>query len=292
MDKWTSLHVFYHNVPKYDEMILGFTELLADMKKEKKIEKWFFIRYWEGGPHIRIRLLNAGESEIAELKALLYDFMEKNPPDRIVTREEYYKDNKFDGVPLDEASLPWYENGEIAEIDYEPEIERYGGENVMELSENIFDLSSNMTRGMIASSGGDFNKKLILAEALTLIEVRQLRKVYGRSNTADYLELYRTHWSSFLYGSENEKMIEKFFSANTGPLKKAYKILTDNEEFMSVIGKICDNIAAISAELDNKDRVDYIVSSHIHMTNNRLGAAPVFEYFISDNLKQKESEVK
>ncbi len=291
MNKWTSLHVFYHNISKYDDLIILFTDLLAKQKDKYQIDKWFFIRYWEGGPHIRIRLLNAKEEAISELKELIYGYMKAYPPEQVVTREQYYKDNKFDGEPLDETKLPWYENGEIVEIAYEPEIKRYGGENVIDLSESIFCYSSYIVRSILKSLNNDFNKKLIFAEAITLLEVRKFREIYDRTNTSDYLDMYSSHWTSFLYNTDNEKMIHKFFNINQKALAQAYKLLTENSEFMNLLEMIGKEFEKIYNTLNNKDYVDYIVSSHIHMTNNRLGVVPIFEYFIADNLKENESEV-
>lgn len=292
MNKWTSLHVFYHNVQKFDEFILEMSQLLAQFRKDGKIEKWFFIRYWEGGPHIRIRILNGSEKLIEEIKETAYQFIDKNPSVQSITRDEYYKDNKFDGKPVDVNTLSWYEDGQIVEIPYEQELQRYGGEAVMELSETIFCYSSYIVKSILESVGNDFNKKLIFAEALSWIEVEEFRKIYGKENVNEFLKIYCENWKSFLYHTENEKQIQYFFRTNIKALYSAVRILQDNAEFQSMLGLIKDEIKKIADVLQNKDYMDYIIASHIHMTNNRLGAAPIFEFYIAENLMMQGKEEK
>lgn len=281
---WTSLHIFYHDVSKYDEFLLKICTMLDQFRKEKKIEKWFFIRYWEGGPHIRVRMLRASKESIMVFKNMAHSFMKENPPKYLVHRDEYYKDNKFDGKPIDGATLPWYKNGEIVEIAYEQEIERYGGKEAMSMSETIFCYSSYLVKSILESTKDSFHKKLIFAEALTWIEVEEFRKVYGRQNSYEFLNVYKENWSGFLYHTENEKQIQIFFDVNRDPLISARKIFLNNQEFMNLIQLIKDEILKIAECVKNKDYMDYIIASQIHMTNNRLGAAPIFEYFIAQHL--------
>lgn len=286
-NNWTSLHIFYHDVSKYDKFLLKICTMLDQFRKEGKIEKWFFIRYWEGGPHIRVRMLRVSKESVEAFKDMAYSFMRENPSKYLVSREEYYKDNKFDGKPVDLVALPWYEDGEIVEISYEQEIQRYGGEAVMSMSETIFCYSSYLVKNILESTKGSFHKKLIFAEALTWIEVEEFRKVYGRQNPYEFLNIYQENWKGFLYHTENEKQIKIFFETNEKPLVNAKEILFNNKKFMHLIQLIKNEIQKISEYVTKLDYMDYIMASQIHMTNNRLGAAPVFEYFIAQNLIQQ-----
>lgn len=281
---WTSLHIFYYDVSKYDKFLLKICTMLDQFRKQGEIEKWFFIRYWEGGPHIRVRMLKASKKSILEFKSMAYSFMKENPPTHLISRKEYYENNKFDGKPVDETTLPWYQNGEIVEIEYEQEIERYGGEKAIGISETIFCYSSYLVKSILESTKDSFHKKLIFAEALTWIEVEEFRKVYGRLNNDEFLKLYKENWSGFLYHTENEKQIQNFFEVNREPLVNSKNIFLSNQEFMNLIQLIKGEISKITECVKNKDYMDYIIASQIHMTNNRLGAAPIFEYFIAQNL--------
>lgn len=288
--KWTSLHIFYHDVSKYDEFIIKICTMLDQFRKEGKLEKWFFIRYWEGGPHIRVRMLRISKENVEVFKNMAYFFMRENPSRHLVSREEYYKDNKFDGKSVNPATLPWYEDGEIVEISYEQEIQRYGGEAVMNMSETIFCYSSCLVKSILESTKDSFHKKLIFTEALTWIEVEEFRKVYGGQNQYGFLNIYQKNWESFLYHTENEKQIQTFFETNEKSLINAREILRNNQKFMHLIQLIKDEIQEIAEHVIKLDYMDYIMASQIHMTNNRLGVVPIFEYFIAQNLLQQGKE--
>ena len=146
MSEWKSLHVFYHDIT-YKELLLCqvVTPYLNELREEGRISKWFFINYWEGGPHLRIRVKDISEEDYAELKDRMSKYMETNKSRFVVTREIYYEKNKMDGQEVDKKTLPWYEDRTIVEIDYEPEYERYGGQKVIDLAEDMFCKSSDRT---------------------------------------------------------------------------------------------------------------------------------------------------
>lgn len=58
MSKWLSIHVWYHDLTHHDDLIvLGIKPLVHKLRSEKVLRRCFFIRYWTGGPHVRLRLL-------------------------------------------------------------------------------------------------------------------------------------------------------------------------------------------------------------------------------------------
>lgn len=59
MEKWTSYHIYYHNVNEIDGLISDVIgPWMAALKKKNLCEHWFFIRYWSVGQHVRLRILN------------------------------------------------------------------------------------------------------------------------------------------------------------------------------------------------------------------------------------------
>ena len=281
---WVALHAFYHNIPQYDNLISDIANVLDDYRKNNKIEKWFFIRYWEGGPHIRFRMLNPKSCDLEKnLIKRIQNYIKMHPTEKPYTREEYYKDNKFDGEPIDISTLQWYEEGQVAKIEYQRENERYGGEEVIEISESIFMYSSYIVKNIISATKNDFNKKL-LAAALTYILIKEFRSVYKEENTKDFLSVYKSRWVNFRYNTENEDKIQEFFYKNKNAIKSAISILKRNSEIKNLIETIKSLIKEKFDKVRDIKYMEYIIASHIHMTNNRLGAAPIFEYFISDVL--------
>jgi hypothetical protein len=55
---WVAAHVFHRG----DQDLLV-TRALAPLCEELGADAWFFLRYWEGGPHVRLRLLTTAPTD-------------------------------------------------------------------------------------------------------------------------------------------------------------------------------------------------------------------------------------
>ena len=56
-NSWLSIHMFVWDYSLFDNLI----EHISSELKKADINNFFFIRYWEGGPHMRFRFKD-GES--------------------------------------------------------------------------------------------------------------------------------------------------------------------------------------------------------------------------------------
>ena len=73
---------------------------LNNWASKEGITCFFFIRYWEGGPHIRFRIKTA-ESSNKDYYQILSDLLDSELSSSNVnvtlTKEQYYKGHKLDG---------------------------------------------------------------------------------------------------------------------------------------------------------------------------------------------------
>ncbi|KQV13263.1 MULTISPECIES: thiopeptide-type bacteriocin biosynthesis protein [unclassified Kitasatospora] len=110
---------------------------------------WFFIRYWQGGPHLRLRIADlddpAAARITAELTARTDAVNAELPPEDRLTPASYRQAAR----PLAELG----EGGQALDLGellppgvhpavYEPELRRYGGPEQMALNEELFHASS------------------------------------------------------------------------------------------------------------------------------------------------------
>ncbi|WMJ74359.1 thiopeptide-type bacteriocin biosynthesis protein [Cytophagaceae bacterium ABcell3] len=121
MEKYLSLHLFCPS--EYQNQLLKEYTLpfVRNMEQEAFCSSWFFIRYHEGGAHIRLRLLS---------------FAELHPK---IISEACKRFSKTD-FPVD-----------VREQEYVPEIFRYGGGEPLALAEQQFNLSSATALQLISS---------------------------------------------------------------------------------------------------------------------------------------------
>lgn len=145
-DKWLSYHIFCHNPLHHDRIIC----ILNRWASEKQDLPYFFIRYWEGGPHIRFRIKeeNTVQEDYYKILAKLLE-SELSDDSIILTKEEYYQGHKLDGEKIPLEDLPWYENNTIVSIPYVRENERYGGKESIEQAESVFYHSSQLVSAML-----------------------------------------------------------------------------------------------------------------------------------------------
>lgn len=65
--EWVSAHVFHRG--DLDGLLLTAVEPLVDeLSRAGAIGSWFFLRYWEGGPHLRVRLRPATGAAAEEVR--------------------------------------------------------------------------------------------------------------------------------------------------------------------------------------------------------------------------------
>ena len=141
---WLSSYIYYAG--SVDELLIKAVKPFVQMILGKGLaENYFFIRYWERGSHIRLRF--KGETRLIEdvlkpeLESYFKDYFKQNPSERI-------EPSGMRDLPEEQQWLP---NDSVQFIDYEPEIERYGGLEGILVSERQFEFSSQSALKVIGA---------------------------------------------------------------------------------------------------------------------------------------------
>jgi hypothetical protein len=152
LNPWNAFHLFCHaNAATYDQFITeSIDPLVQRLKREQRISGWFFIRYWEGGPHIRLRLRDASAETLSAARGELHAALSKIPAFLEVDVESHYA--HFSARRDAESHYGWHPHGTVEAFEYEPEIHRYGGERAMPLGEAFFEASSQVAITLIRAS--------------------------------------------------------------------------------------------------------------------------------------------
>ncbi|AST93513.1 MULTISPECIES: thiopeptide-type bacteriocin biosynthesis protein [Sutcliffiella] len=284
MEKWISLHIFHHNMRNYDELIVILNQVMTDLENENEVNKWFYIRYWEGGPHVRLRFLTVNEKKtIQTISEKIQAFWKDAEPIESLTKEQYYRDHKFDGQALPFEKLPWYGDRRIQPIPYVPEIERYGGKDVIQNSEAMFHSSSKLVCFILEKLGLDPAKRFIVGLTLTRLLMEQLLEFDDMEDNIQFTSFYKEYWESFVAGNETDELV-LLFKANEKSIRKFYSMLKDNPFVTDQLLRMKNELHVVRDTVQDELYIHRIVASHIHMTNNRLGVSPFVEYYISDYL--------
>ncbi len=192
---WTSLHIFLHGGNHATDRFLmeGIHPLVDRLNRQDEIESWFFIRYWEGGPHVRLRLKGCSPRTTAEVRDALAEYQRRAPraPEPL-DPVKFYRGYSAAADPV--AAHGWYGDHEIVEIPYVPETERYGGPAGLAISEDLFCDSSQIALALLRLAP-DRPKRLPAAVQLmfAMVEAMDIPAVEAvgwiRGNTAVWSQI-------------------------------------------------------------------------------------------------------
>ncbi|MBW5486819.1 thiopeptide-type bacteriocin biosynthesis protein [Streptomyces bambusae] len=150
--------------------------LLAPLRAAGLLRRWFFIRYWEGGPHLRIRLLPRPGAGPAGTPGVLDTAVRQAFAD--VPRDghdpEGYLASIGDLAAASTASDPTVDRRLATTVlppgvhaaRYVPETDRYGTGAALEATEEVFMLSSELALAAAGSGLDELRLRLLGTEVL------------------------------------------------------------------------------------------------------------------------------
>lgn len=288
-------------------------------------DRFFFIRYWERGPHIRLRFKGNAETLEKKVKPQLDSYF-----------PEYFREHPTQrDTPEYIEKLPpeqqWFPNDSVQYIDYEPEIDRYGGPNGIHIAERQFEASSRAVFAVIEESG-DWGYDRALGAAIQLHLGFAFALGMDLVETGEFFSRISTTWFSRAYGhtpdtpkdeiKERQEITLNAFEENFQRQKPTlvpyhqtlWSAFTEEMEFeQEWINQWLKNMTSIKNELitaqeqnllvipqwfrpetgkeipEHRRQLWVILESYIHMTNNRLGILNRDEaylgYLIKESLK-------
>ncbi|WP_242145759.1 thiopeptide-type bacteriocin biosynthesis protein [Bacillus cereus group sp. BfR-BA-01430] len=266
MDMWFSYHAYIHDYNALDKyMSEKFPKFIEENIPDKN--NWFFIRYWLGGPHIRLRVNNKQsfnhEFFREKFQKSIEDFISKESI-KLIDYDNFYNETMLKGENI--SSVFWKQHGIVEKDNYEPEYDRYGGREGMEISENIFSQSSNLVLKLNTLS---FGYRLIVATDLLFWTIKELD--LPNSIYSTYKEMWKMYKQPN-YSDDSEKK-DYLIKKRVDHLKKLNVPQKAYSEYLEALKKL-------------KGFPLHVILSHIHMSNNRLGVHPELEYEIAKSLSE------
>lgn len=305
---WSAFHVFLADPERASDFLLDWLRpRLPTLLSEGRIAGWFFVRYWEGGPHLRLRLLDADPALCIEFAHALQKAVPAYLSGFSLSAGQYYANHPLDGEPRPLESLPWYPEGSVVQLPYEPEIRRYGGPAAMAHCEQLFTRSSEIALAVLGATRGDPQRRAavawrLMAEALFAFEASPLALAafcasyagFWRSYSADtraldarlaeqpaqpaQVEALRRVLEDCVNGARADSPQARWAQA-CATLDQRLGALHAQAQLVSPLtGEVCEGAEGLRATRFS------ILSSQIHMLNNRLGLQPAQELALARSL--------
>ncbi|WP_406435428.1 thiopeptide-type bacteriocin biosynthesis protein [Streptomyces sp. NBC_01589] len=318
-DGWISLHVFYA-ANANPVLVHCVRPLVARLREQGLLHSWFFIRYWLEGPHVRLRLLPADASAAAEVartaREALEEYLRERPAlyeeDRNSSGDLYknmflaeYSEERWNELYGADGAMPFRGNNSVARIPYERELDRYGGPAGMELAEWHFQESSELVLTLLETTNVHV-RTVLLGQAAQLTAWLCFALLRDEEAVAQFLVRYRTMWeTSYQEPSESqherfdrsyERMKERLVprlrhvrdsardvsAASPTPLERSWFAhcteLRDRALKLADAGALSFREGAVP---DPQAALAIVLSSYVHMTNNRIGVSILDEIYLS-----------
>jgi thiopeptide-type bacteriocin biosynthesis protein len=280
---WTSLHCFVSwRTEHIDEFLTDvLAPLLDGLRAEGRITDWFFIRYWQGGPHMRVRFRSADARTAAFVGARLAELVAAMPYPAIeIESDRYYA--ALGGQAA--ASTAWHPHGEVVGIPYEPETERYGGVPALPVAEEVFCRSSEIAVAVVAATPVG---RARLTAATELVMATATALGLDRQGAARWLRAHAASWrwareTAMLPAVEAQARAARVFEAQGPALGRRWESVARRVagEPDSAVAAWAASVADARRRLEGDDAAPaaarwlWVWASQLHMLFNRLGVTP------------------
>ncbi|HSU82613.1 MAG TPA: lantibiotic dehydratase C-terminal domain-containing protein, partial [Thermoanaerobaculia bacterium] len=174
MDDWLSYHLYYHE--DLSRAVLGFVyPAVSSLLSAGWIDRFFFVRYGLGGPHVRLRLRPLpGHAPLIDraVHGSAEVFLSRSPSTARLDPEALQRQTQamLAGDPHETDATVYPDNTLVAAA-FRPEVQRYGGPNLLPVSVDFFTVSSAAAIDFLVRSGAEpRSQQLILALRLLLAQ--------------------------------------------------------------------------------------------------------------------------
>ena len=299
---WSAFHIFMHDANKQDPFLHEWLIVKAKaLVTEKAAKSWFFLRYWDGGPHIRIRFMNLKNE--AEVLMQIKEGVKAYQAEVTLSAQEYYAGHSFDGEPVEIEKLDWHNDGDVVIYPYEPEYERYGGHEAIVINEELFYASSQIASAIISATSGKFEQRLQLSLKFMICSI------FSVAPNDEALKMFAMHYAKFWLGhaqgidattSEQASVQlrqsiavfkqETVTSTATGAIAMWIDLLKQSVgRFRKIYldGDLVYQADGGKAETEEQFQMTLMsmIGSQVHMLNNRLGVSTAYEFVLASRIR-------
>ncbi|MCP9989181.1 thiopeptide-type bacteriocin biosynthesis protein [Streptomyces sudanensis] len=270
-DTWHSHHLFLHCGTEDTDAFLTrwLAPRLDGLVASGQASRWFFIRYGEDGPHLRVRVRGLSPEAAAELPGALARAAAEHPA-------------------VAGGSWP-SRHGEVRAVEYVPETGRYGGPRALPTAEEVFAVSSRVAvealRTLPAGSGGAAR----LAIAADLAHATAYALGMDRLAAARWLRRHASGWRwvtevALLPGAAVHTRVHTVYASQRTALRQRARLLREAlrggggepwlSEWVRCVREADGRLRAGAGAEASGAVPPWVWASQLHMLFNRLGVAP------------------
>jgi hypothetical protein len=295
-NRWLSFHVFRSS--DQDTFLLKcIPKIEAIMLVEGSSHDLFFLRHWQLGPHIRLRL-KSPEQDSLELERKLYTALSTyvnnfpcDPFENASVSEILSKFSRLEGISFDARGCR--PDNTVLKIDYIPEVDKFCGLEGTAVAERHFCRSSRLSLDVIANHP---SRRRRLGTAISAAVAGACALEVTDGEIATYFLLQARLWAKYV--SDDINYVERIFRdkfesqrQSLSPLREMFFNNSNlyNNRWYTEMRVVLSELELLGARLLLGERRfgDITVSKQWyfgfifgHLFNNRIGVGPAEESYI------------
>jgi thiopeptide-type bacteriocin biosynthesis protein len=264
-EDWLYLKL-YCGMSTLDRLLVDFVQpLVTELRAEGAIDRWFFLRYNEGGWHMRLRLHGAPPTLWTEVAPRL----------------------------LKAAAQLRAEVHRVAIDTYDPEVERYGGGAALALAEQLFEADSDAAAAVVAQHRADVDARwrialfgmnaLLDALGFSLADKQRIVEMARNGQAANV----RAGAAAARQMGEQYRTRRLELEALVAGLPDKWATARDRlHERSTAVRRIAPKLRELDERGQLVQPLPVIATSHLHMWANRVlrGSQNLHEYVLYDFL--------
>ncbi|MET9783453.1 lantibiotic dehydratase C-terminal domain-containing protein [Nocardiopsis alba] len=282
--EWFAVHVYLPYSLQTAFLCEDVAPLVGDLGARGR---FFFLRYWKGGPHLRLRFdgrhTQVGPEEVVERL------------ESLVPHGDQEARGQYDLQAASQAGLARMENeevmaarpfGAVERFDYLPEYDKYGGPQGIEIAETVFCDTSGAVLDLLAATRR--STTMPVGEAVRAMAMSLRGVGLSAEESVPLLRGYEQRWSAFLPESSDAGWNSMYDKARDGLVNMCRKIWgpTEGDAFSDAYATATARARALFGEGPDQRLTDIrmpgtsymeCVAQYLHTTNNRLGLVPAGE---------------
>lgn len=266
---WVSAYI-YSDPPHEELLVDGVLPLVKKGMNAGLANRYFFIRYFDRGHHIRLRfeVEKKNEETVRDMiNERVGEYFVAHPKKREMEKDEYLPHQSIQYIP------------------YEPEVDRYGGEQRIKIAEEQFMYSSEAVLSFLSvRDNWQYERRLGFALQLAVIQLYAFGyredsiKAYVKRILSLQLKASKVITMSMLSSQLRKQPELKDVGRSIYHSVKLHVEKKDNGlEYVMYMRKICMQLVKCKTE---DSLLESLLSSYIHMTNNRLGIKNTDEIYL------------
>ncbi|MBI3713500.1 MAG: hypothetical protein HY253_11150 [Burkholderiales bacterium] len=265
---WESLHVYIHDFDKHDHFLQHCVAQFPD----DLLSQIFFVRYWEGGPHVRLRCRltqAAGRMDLVSyIESSIQHYLRKNSSVSHLNCEDFYA--QYQRHHSEKTQAIWYPHQSVEKIAYHAETARYGGPLCVRLCEDHFCWDSSVTLKQLHKKKSH-RHSLAFAYCLVFLEQLQLYSI-DSWNLCGIRELHPDRRTRDLIIQHSQQR----YAAIKGTLQAQFEQLKSAESCPDEVQSLRAKLKRLLPRLHMYSQAPLagVANSLLHMSFNRLGLSP------------------